>query len=282
VPGPVPFGTLAVPSVRTLTRLQLGVTAVPERRERHDAFVAAALGLPPGAAVPRPAWEALRSAFRRAARLPCANSHKEPFWRVAVNGVPACGGHDPSLLGTCPTCPCMAAADLRVHCFWECPLASAVVSEVRRCLPPEAGALTRRQLWLATPPTGVHSRVWLLVCLAAFSAMHHGLRQAWRLRLSAPDPAPAAPGPVLRQVTIQEALGLPPPPAAAPAAAPRSVPALAADLAVVRFWWVLDDMVHGADPSLLPTMLSEDHPFIGMRADGGPVVHRPLRPVPAG
>ena len=60
-----------------------------------------------------------------------------------------------------------------VHYFWECPAAQHLRAEMQQCLPPSAGVLTREHLWLARPPPGQDAPPWLVVALAALTALEH-------------------------------------------------------------------------------------------------------------
>ena len=120
------------------------------------------------------------------------NSHKEVWWRLAMNGV-AGAGSPPR------TCQCgqwhrdewgMACSDLAVaawrkHAFWDCPVAQHVVRRVvwpvleANATCPEAA--TKRHFWLMQLPRGrygnsvdMHLEVWRAICLAALTAMNAG------------------------------------------------------------------------------------------------------------
>jgi hypothetical protein len=120
------------------------------------------------------------------------NSHKEVWWRLAVNGI-ADARRPPS------RCPCgqwsrddwgMAESDLavsqwRLHQFWGCVVAQHVVRRVvwplleANAALPEAPAT--RHFWLMHLPVGrygnsvgVHREVWRAICLAALTAMNAG------------------------------------------------------------------------------------------------------------
>jgi hypothetical protein len=183
-------------TVATATQLQLG-PMLQLRSERFASFATEALGRE----VHGVALRALLGTFRRMWRLPVLNTFKEPFWRLAINGWP---GHQ---LADQP-CPCGAASTSRLHVFWLCPVASAVVEALRVQLtsfygvtsttsagppPGPSPVLQRRHVWLTAAPTGVQFQVWLMVCLAAIKAMDVGRRQLRALMLGpAPPTAPPA------------------------------------------------------------------------------------------
>jgi hypothetical protein len=236
-------------TVRAATRLQLGAV-LDARYDAHASFVAAAHG---GAVAPADTalhCVTLASALKATWGLEWENQPKEVLWRLAVGGVPAAGGH-----GICPKRPCLCgfqppapgappaerAAALQLHAFWadagaagSCPIAGAVLDQLRRALPPAAGAtFARHHLWLLQPPegSGVCQELWRVVGLAALSAMWYGRRCAWAFRQEAEDRRVPRGG--LRQATLEEAWAAalrravaadgdvgagpaPPPPAAAP------------------------------------------------------------------
>jgi hypothetical protein len=124
------------------------------------------------------------------------NHQKEVLWRLVVNGVPGAGGYD-----ICPNdaCPCgwrlddadradpmarkvRGAPNLRLHAFWSCPVAQAVIDELLRALPASVGLHTSHVWLLQSPcPNHVLPVIWRIVCLAALSAMLHGRRYMWAL-----------------------------------------------------------------------------------------------------
>jgi hypothetical protein len=113
-------------------------------------------------------------------RLPWDNGHKEVLWRLAVNGVPgarvpgpcACGARQP--LG--PPQP----LHNRLHSFWECPVARAVVAQL--ALGAGVQQVPLRCLWLLQPPSpDVSLPVWQVAALAALGAMEHGRCSLWAL-----------------------------------------------------------------------------------------------------
>jgi hypothetical protein len=188
------------------------------------------------------AW--LVRVFRVAWALPWENRNKEVFWRLSVQGVAGAGGH-----GVCSAseCPCgwrggldrssASARLLRLHFFWGCPVAQAVVQEISSNVPGLA-SLSCADVWLARPPSPVVCKpVWIVVCLAAVHAMNIGRKLLWKLHgRGARSPSPSQPGDSLRR----------------------------AKLAVVAHFWVcIQDFVclnkHGWAATRL---LSPLHPFI--------------------
>ena len=106
------------------------------------------------------------------------------LWRLAVNGVPAAGGHDISQAGPCPcgwagprqgSPPPQPAHVWREHCFWSFEEAKDVVHQLQEIL--QLGApLARDSVWLVRAPPRVHQCVWEPVCAAALDAMAFGRR----------------------------------------------------------------------------------------------------------
>ena len=266
---------LAQLSVRAGTALQMGPVA-EKRAAAHTAFVAAALGMAT-AEVPPSATGQLRDSMVRAWALPWENRHKEVWWRLAVQGVRGAGGHG---LAAAHACPCgglaagSCAEQAREHSFWSCPVAQAVVGSMQQARVAAAGGtqlpeIQRADLWLAQPPreggSGVHQQVWLVVCLAALSAMDYGRRRLVAQHLRA-QPQPTSPG-GLRQLTLFQAFGLPDP------APPVSAVEVASRGAVARFWTLLADF---SSVGLLPrggqSVPTSHHPFlvrVDVLPDGG-------------
>ncbi len=196
--------------------------------------------MPAEPAVPAPAGLEGHLAHLTASLAACwklrwDNAAKEVWWRLTVQGIPGAGGSD--VWGELP-CPCgwqcpgrepqgrrLAARVVRVHFFWECPVAQAVVSELQRCLP--AGVLlSRAHVWLLqSPAPQVNLGVWRAVCLAALSAMDTGRRCCWKLNKERLERGP-------RQQSLHEAWGLQGPPAPLHARAGR--------VAVLQFWSLLE------------------------------------------
>jgi hypothetical protein len=155
---------------------------------------------PPGGRIswqpsPAQAVQDLEKALRALWQLPWANHHKEPLWRLTVNGVRGAGGHDISSSHPCPCGwagppdvggrldPQQRAFAWRSHHFSSCPVAEAVKDEIRRSLPPPA-TVRCSNLWLLRPPSGIsHAGVWGVVAAAAIAAMSFGRKNLIRLHL---------------------------------------------------------------------------------------------------
>jgi hypothetical protein len=256
-------------SVQGGTALQLG--AVEERRAgAHAAFVAAAKGVPV-AGVPASDVGLLQSSMAKAWGLPWENLNKEVWWRMAAHGVRGAGGHGIAASHACP-CGGLAAGSCadaaREHCFWSCPVAEAVVASLQQAREAAAGGaqqlpVQRADVWLAQPPSAgssVHEQVWLVVCLAAVSAMDYGRRRMVAEHLAAQPPGADSQG--LRQLSLFEAWGLDAP---APAVSAAEV---AGRSAVARFWALLADFCSvGLLPRGAQSVPLDGHPFL-VRVEG--------------
>ena len=219
--GEATFVPLVGLSVGIATQLQLG-PVYELRASRHAAFLSEALLLPTGGFPPAGELARFRLTLRQAWRLPVENCRKEPFWRLALDGLP---GHQ---LAARP-CPCGAPSCSRPHIFWDCPVARAVTNALQEELaaapnlsgvaPPPSdaahvGLLQRTNVWLAHPPQHVNHFVWLIVCLAAVSAMDLGHRWMAALRRRQEDVAVSVasvgaptPSPQLVQSTLSQLWG---------------------------------------------------------------------------
>lgn len=123
--------------------------------------------------------------FGRAWRLPVANTAKEVWWALVYDAFMA-----PLRLGQHGRCVCGAPAPGRRHYFWDCPVASAVVSELQRFLPPGAGQLSCKNVWFLDPPSSQAANPWTVVSLSFLSCLEHVRRVAVRRSFT---PAPQGP-----------------------------------------------------------------------------------------
>ena len=240
-------------TVRAGTDLQLAPVAAL-RRSKHAAFIAAAQGGAVADVVPAQ-LTSLRATLARAWALKWENQHKEVLWRMTVQGVRGVAAHG---LPTTHPCPCgglaagACAGDALRHHFWSCPVAVAVVEELQRgweagegALAPMVPPLRREDLWLLAPPLRpsggqqqkrMHGGVWMVVCLAALTAMDVGRRALVAMHLGREEERARAEvrqqqGGGGRQLSLHEAWGLPAPP---PPPLPPLVPQ-AAGKAKARF-----------------------------------------------
>lgn len=219
-------------------------------------------------------------------RLPWDNGWKEVWWRLLVNGVSGAGGH-----GAVVDRPCAcgwhwraagwvgadAAAAVRAHVFWECPVAVAVRGCLQRNLPPGV-VLEPRHLWLLMPPAGVHPGVWLVAALSALSALADARRFMAALQVQALVPVQRAVqrAPQLprgRQLTLQTAWRLPgaAPAVCAPLPVRPSVILRGQREALVRLHAAVKDFVaQGMVPEQWQRgwVVPPDHPFLGVVSRG--------------
>ena len=217
-------------------------------------------------------------------RLPWYNVHKDTLWRLTVQGVPWAGGH-----GLMPNRACgrgwVPAPELPVgeraaawqeHCFWSCPVASAVVAEVQRGLPALGRGLHRSHVWLLQPPADhVLPAVWDVVCLAALSAMRFGMRVLYAKERTAEEAEEArqqerAANGGLRQAALEELwFGAAQAEILAPAGA--GLAEMASRRAAAEFWAHLQEFVSlhgGRDTWEAAKSVPEAHAFIAGRPGG--------------
>jgi hypothetical protein len=130
-------------TVRTGTQLLLGCTPLPaERTENFTAFCRAALGPTASLSSVQLALARLPTLFAQLWRLRWDNSVKEVFWRLVYDGLPtAARQHRPF------SCACDSFSPDRLHHFWDCPVAKAVVSILVDRLP-RVSVLPRSAVWL--------------------------------------------------------------------------------------------------------------------------------------
>jgi hypothetical protein len=230
-------------------------------------------------------------------QLKWENHRKELYWRLVCDGFPKYRAQE-CACGQTPAC-------YRSHVFWECPIAEAVRTAIREGRPPaDAGEqLERKHVWLMQTPRGIHSGVWVVVCLAALQAMLYGRTRAfgirkaqlkalssWQQDQAARQQAAQQQARVQRQDELQDAswraVGVNPPPRPSPPAPvpqPPPPPPLvyprqellsrAGAIAVGQFWSLLADFVAlqklpAAVDHPMRVVITATHPFIAQNADG--------------
>jgi len=173
-------------TVRTGTQLLLGCTPLPaERTENFTAFCRAALGPTASLSSVQLALARLPTLFAQLWRLRWDNSVKEVFWRLVYDGLPtAARQHRPF------SCACDSFSPDRLHHFWDCPVAKAVVSILVDRLP-RVSVLPRSAVWLCLAPAGQHEEAWAAVSLCALAAMERGRREMYRRLCEGQAPSPA-------------------------------------------------------------------------------------------
>ena len=257
-------------TVKLGTLLQQGPVSA-ERRKQHVAYTACALELTQGNN-PAPAHvRQLAATLSTAWQLKWENVEKDTLWRLAVDGIP---GANSRVQFRCPSCPSAAHDDARVHAFWDCPVAAAVLNTITAAMLPEAPVLSRASIWLCRPPEHVHPGVWLIVCMAALSAMDHGRRQLWRLTKAADHQAQATARALAaqHQRTLLQSWGVQQLPAHQTATTNH-----AAALAVTNFWTRLASFAAlGMAPAAWASQVQETHPFLccgGLKVRMGAAAH---------
>ena len=233
--------------VRHGTQLQLQQSGLQqERLQRFAAFEALAA---PGTPAAADGNEVARL-LPRLWQLPWENQHKELYWRLVLNALPLASRMQGSAPQPC-ACGCPAPFPDRRHHFWDCPVATAVLSTLAAQLGGQQPS--RQQLWLMRPPPGVHAGVWHAVCLAALAAMDGGRRQLAARLLQA------------RRAAERGSASSHPPPS--PPTPTQLVPA-AQRHAVARFWDLLQDLCAiGTAPTAWQRQLPAEHPFIRWDAE---------------
>ena len=232
-------------TVKLATLLQLE-PLLAAREVKHTAFLAeACLGL--GANLQAPPTE-LMCLLRRLWRLPWDNQRKEFFWRFTVDGLPTAARMH--MLGE-PCAVCQSMAPGRRHHYWECPVAMAVVTELRRGLAGFGGEPLRcDHVWLARRPCDqLHQGLWLVVCQAALLGMDKGRRLMVATTMADRHQQHrglhSLPGPAQLQVVCR--------------------------VAAATFWDMLADYVGlGMTPVTWLAEVHSQHPFLGVQlaADG--------------
>lgn len=215
---------------------------------------------PPPSQQPADTLKNLKSNLAAIWKIQWEPRNKETFWRLINNGISGAGGHDSASTQPCPcgwTPPVReggmagkvrAADTLRIHAFWDCPIAKAVINEIDHAAA-TGDAIQRYHIWLASPPQTRHPvdpSVWHVVSLAALTAMDHGRKTMYAMLKDVPS------GPERRQQRPHH----------------QNVPTLpphvrAARAATARFWCLLQDYADiggGASPPLPP-----GHPFFTMK-----------------
>jgi hypothetical protein len=173
-------------TVGEATELQLGPERAQkeERQRKYYALATDTSGEVPGAA------EAVQGWLGRVWDTDWDNRRKEKAFLLAYNGF---GTAERRRAGG-ETCSCGFLCPGRVHHFWDCPVAGAVLDEVRQGLP-QGTSLQREHIWLGrVPGCQIDSGVWRVVAVAAIEAMAKGRSRLVREKLSsnAGDPPPGA------------------------------------------------------------------------------------------
>jgi hypothetical protein len=241
-------------------------------------YVAAALaqgrsGLPDQTTAVKKEQTELEKRMAALWQLKWDNIHKETLWRLTVNGVVGAGGHGISQRDPCPCgwggCEGAAHQDeeqrafsWRSHCFWHCPVARAVISELATALP-ACERVECADVWLLRGPlnAGVHAEVWALVCMVALEAMAFGRKALWAISRGEDDTRDAG------QTRITDFFHV-----VSGHRPSVSVVQRASRKAAAMFWCLLQDFVAVQEvPAWWGSEVGPDHPFVGVETGGGGV-----------
>ena len=168
-------------TVKAATALQLQ-PVFTDRQAKHDAFLAEASQAPPSYRVLLHMRRSLKILLDRLWGLKWDNARKEFFWRLAVDGIPTLARMH--MLGQ--SCACGVVAPGRLHHYWECPVAQAVVAVINARVP-QRHQVSRVHVWLSKVPSGsvLHAGLWLVICQAALGGMDKGRKALTRLESAA-------------------------------------------------------------------------------------------------
>ena len=177
----VPFTTL---SVKEATAMQLAPLLVA-RAEKYTTFLTLACQGMTVRDVP-PTVEELVKLLSLLWLIPWENRRKEFYWRLCLDGIPTAARMH--MVGD--SCACGVVAPDRGHHYWDCPVAKAVLQELRRNL--GGSAIRRLHVWLGRPPVpNLHKQLWVITSQAAMLAMDKGRRVLTAIKLGS-DQAPQA------------------------------------------------------------------------------------------
>jgi hypothetical protein len=226
------------------------------RRSRWTDFVAEAYGVQPDQ-VQNAQLASLRSLLATVwHRVKWRNKFKVLFWQLTVYGLPTSANRN-----TGASCFCDAPGHEcpgRKHHMWDCCVAQAVMAELCKCLGIAGQGLQRHHLWLMDMPVQlmgpvvgnvpglrrVLHEVWMVVCLAALSAMWSTTKK-------------------VMQADSRARM----------ASNPRGLDVVAAETAVVCFWDLLHDFCNsGSVPDEWRQLLLPGSAFLHVTEVGGPVV----------
>jgi hypothetical protein len=252
MPRHVPMANL---SVRVAYRMLIQPN-IDLRRSRWTDFIAESYGVQPDQ-VQDAQLASLRSLLATVwRRVKWRNKFKVLFWQLTVYGLPTSANRN-----TGTSCFCDAAGHEcpgRKHHMWDCSVAQAVMTELCKCLGIQGQGLQRHHLWLMEMPVQlmgpvvgdvpglrrVLQEVWMVVCMAALSAMWSTAKKVMKAESRARM-----------------------------ASNPRGLHVVAAETAVVCFWDLLHDFCNsGSVPADWRQLLLPGTAFLHVMEAGGPVV----------
>jgi hypothetical protein len=276
-PQPLPPLLLAAsPTVSGAYALQLA--PIQERRAAfHTQYVRAALvGCTNTALLQQLASDAAAAAYwqrilRTAWDIRFENTFKVVMWRLSIDAVPHPGNRPSHSMLV--QCHCGDSTCERTHHFYTCPVAinvfETVASALTNCPP-----LERYHIWLAHPPApAIHADIWLVVCMAALSAMDSGRRMLHRATVEQQRRDAAA---NTQQTHITDTFSPTSPTSPTPQTPAQSPPLTRASAhAIATFWRNLTDFAalgikaqSKRRQAAWTQHITPDHPFLGLQADG--------------
>ena len=214
-------------SVKLGTRF-LSQPIILERAQRFADFTTEVSEAPGVSHTPLSLVHAMESTLTPLWKLPIANELKEPFWRCFMDALPTAARLHKRQKCGCGTGTVLPA---RKHHFGDCPIATVVLTTIQTHLPNVADNLAL-SLRSASPPTGIHSGIWGIVCLAACSAMDAGRRYLWRRINKSKE---------RRTLDLRDRAG---------------------DLALRHFWSFLHETSSSPLPSTWRSVVGPSHPFM--------------------
>lgn len=175
-------------------------------------------------------------------KLPVMNKRKEALWRLVFDALPSAQ----RIRSQPKPCICGEVQPGRRHYFWECPVAQALIADIRD----RAGTAELRceHLWMAIPPVGacIYQGVWDVVCIMAIAAINTVKRRAYK---------------IMKQHSTFSA--------------PEGVEATLTTSARLLFWEYLSDFAAVIDtvPPRWQPHVSAQHPFLACSSTGTLIVH---------
>jgi hypothetical protein len=234
-------------AVKQLTLLQLQPLRAAREAKWADFLAEAGQGAPPDEA---PTAAELRCLLRQLWKLRWDNQRKDVFWRLVLDGRPTAARMDMQA----DKCVCGVRVPGRLHHYWQCPVAQAVVHALQREMPQLQQQLLPVHVWVARAPAGwVHRGVWRVVALSAVLAMDKGRKLLYKWKQQQPH-----------QQILQT---------------PQQQQQVAAAVAVATLWDMLADWVGlGLYPATWALEVPAGHPFVAPVA-GTLQVRPPVAPV---
>jgi hypothetical protein len=210
-------------TVKLLTEFQVAGTGQALAAKQLAFMGMACLHLPP---LQQAQHAELSHMLNAAWALRWDNNRKEILWRLMLDALPTAE----RMHHAQEQCACGADCPGRLHHYWECPVAQAVVKVLhdQLALNGVQVAVCRPHVWLARRPCSrLHAGVWLVAALAALLAMDKGrkLLFVWAQQLAQQPP--------LSQQHVMEQH--------------QHHIVLASKLAVATFWDMLHDFVGMGD-----------------------------------